>query len=559
MTGVNRKKLDQEFQEYYLTSSLPSMRAGLIITFILFVGFAVSNRIIFGYSSEQVYFLRFGIIVPYILISLLATFLNSWRPYLHQIFTWINLFLAIGVFIIGITSNPHEPGYEYFFSWVMLVIVGTYTFYRIRFWSLVSIGGLQLLSYLLATILNQSYLTDLYRFINNLFFVISISSLGFFIAFILQRINQKDFLHQKALSDQYQKLIEENKERRKAEEALSHSEKMYHTILEAIPDWIYLLNSDMQVVYINPALTGRLEDIGISNRKDFPSIASLAPFVSTELKEEINKVFDSKTPAFLQEKYSTGEKMVYTDTSVIPILSGGNASQVLVILRDRSKEKEVEELKQRNTEQKEIMLREIHHRVKNNLAIVISLLGLQYNNNPSPELKKIIRDIELRIRSMALIHEHLYRSENIDRIPLDSYLSSLSEIIRSSYSGNPVQMVMKMEPMSASIETALPLGLIANELLTNAFKYAFGERTDGKITITLSRKEIGFSALSISDNGIGLPEGFTLENQSSLGMFIIRLLSEQLDGRNKFSRDNGTTFTVLFSDQNKVSIRTDKS
>jgi two-component sensor histidine kinase len=218
----------------------------------------------------------------------------------------------------------------------------------------------------------------------------------------------------------------------------------------------------------------------------------------------------------------------------------------MTIMRDRSKEKEIEELKQKNIEQKEIMLKEIHHRVKNNLAIVVSLLTLQLRNNTDPELHRIIRDIEMRIRSMALIHEHLYRSENLDQIPLASYLQSLATIITGTFSGHRINLVTSLEPIDVSIETALPLGLIANELLTNAFKYAFPRQQDCEIQVHLHKENDDEFTLMIRDNGIGLPESFSLNSEKSLGMFIVKLLVEQLDGKIDITRRNGSCFSIRF-------------
>jgi two-component sensor histidine kinase len=148
---------------------------------------------------------------------------------------------------------------------------------------------------------------------------------------------------------------------------------------------------------------------------------------------------------------------------------------------------------------------------------------------------------------MALIHEHLYRSENLDRIPLAAYLQSLATIISGTFSGRHVNLVTSLEATDVSIETALPLGLIANELLTNAFKYAFPHHQDGEIQVHLRKENASEFSLLIKDNGVGLPDSFSLDSEKSLGMFIVRLLVEQIDGHIEISRRNGTAFTIRFS------------
>ena len=223
----------------------------------------------------------------------------------------------------------------------------------------------------------------------------------------------------------------------------------------------------------------------------------------------------------------------------------------MIVARDRSKEKEVESLKLRNAEQKEIMLKEIHHRVKNNLAIVISLLGMQGKKNPDVNFTRIMRDIELRIRSMALIHEHLYRSDSLDKIQLSAYIHSLVSMVSGTFRGNNIEVEMNPDDIQADIETALPLGLITNELLTNSYKYAYPDNGSGMISIILAKADLSGINLTISDDGVGLPTGFDLENQDTLGMFIIKLLVEQLDGTINFTAGGGVSAFISIPEMYK--------
>jgi two-component sensor histidine kinase len=237
---------------------------------------------------------------------------------------------------------------------------------------------------------------------------------------------------------------------------------------------------------------------------------------------------------------------LHAEITRVPILKDGKVTKVILMIRDRSKESEIEDLKRRSTEQKEVLLREIHHRVKNNLAIVISLLNFQLRNNSNTELTRMIIDIQMRIRSMALIHEHLYRSENLDRIPLAAYIESLTYMIITTFSGHRINLVKKLDQMDVSIETALPIGLIINELLTNAFKYAFPGGAEGEITLTLIKLEDEMCALVVEDNGVGLPVTSSMDSEKSLGLYIVRLLVEQLDGTVEIVRGKGTSFRIRF-------------
>ncbi len=334
--------------------------------------------------------------------------------------------------------------------------------------------------------------------------------------------------------------------RKNTEEALRRSEIEYRDTLDSLPDWIYVVDEKYKIDMINAALRAEMIWQGLNPDCIGVEIAPGFPFISSTTHEEIRQVFDAGVVSVSEQTIELKDKKLHAEITRAPILKDGTVVKVILMIRDRSKEKEIDELKQRNAEQKEVLLREIHHRVKNNLAIVISLLNFQLRNNTNEELNRMIIDIQMRIRSMALIHEHLYRSENLDRIPLASYVESLSYMIMTAYSGHRVNLVRNLEPMDVSIETALPIGLIINELLTNAFKYAFPGHLEGEISITLEAMEDHMCSLVVEDNGVGLPATSTMDSEKSLGLYIVRLLVEQLDGTVKIVRNNGTSFRILF-------------
>lgn len=334
--------------------------------------------------------------------------------------------------------------------------------------------------------------------------------------------------------------------RRETEEALQRSEIEYRDTLDSLPDWIYVVDEQYKIAMVNAALKEELvrhglapDCIGVELIPDFP-------FINSSTLDDIKHVFTTGTVSISEQKIDLKGKTLYAEITRVPILKDARVVKVILMIRDRSKEKEIEELKRRNTEQKEVLLREIHHRVKNNLAIVISLLNFQLRSNPNEELTRMIIDIQMRIRSMALIHEHLYRSENLDRIPLAAYIESLSYMIMTAFSGHRINLIKQLTPMDVSIETALPIGLIINELLTNAFKYAFPGNTPGEIIITLEMEENQMCTLSVKDNGVGLPEISTIESDKSIGLYIVRLLVEQLEGTVDIIRNHGTSFVVRF-------------
>ncbi|MFZ4522539.1 MAG: sensor histidine kinase [Bacteroidales bacterium] len=546
MMDQKGKEMRKEFQEFFMISSLPSMRIGLFLTLIMFSCFALFNAVFFPDSPEQIYYNRFWVISPVMVFSILVTYLKPLHKWLHIIYIILNLLICFAVFYVGINSDLTTKGSEYYYAWVMLVVIGLFVFYKMPFITIIIIGMVQIGAFTMANVLNHTLEKKPFFFFNNLFFVVAIYSIGFMMAYMFRSLNWKNFLHQRALSKNNLQLIEEVKERKQAVDALQRSEVQYHNTLDSIPDWIYVVDRKFRIVIINSALKDGHFNHGMAADVTGKTVTDVYSFMTSETTGEMQYVFDHGTMLVTEQKMLLHGTEVFMEIRKVPIYKDHEVIQVMTILRDRSKEKEVEGLKQKNAEQKEIMLREIHHRVKNNLAIVISLLNLQLRNNSDNELKRIIRDIEMRIRSMALIHEHLYRSENLDRIPLATYLHSLATIITGTFSGNRVHLVVSLDPMDVSIETALPLGLIANELLTNAFKYAFPSQENGEIQIHLHKEENDVFSLKIQDNGVGLPDSFSLDSEKSLGMFIVKLLVEQLDGEIHIARQNGTGFTIRF-------------
>jgi PAS domain S-box-containing protein len=341
-------------------------------------------------------------------------------------------------------------------------------------------------------------------------------------------------------------IIQDITERKHIVDVVSRSEIEYRSTIDALPEWIYVVDDQLHFVMINHSLRTEFLDCGILTDRIGTVISPKYPFISKQSIAEIEKVFRTGETHISEEKVEMGNKILYCELRKIPIFKGQNVIKVITVIRDRSKEKEIENLKLKSNEDKEVLLREIHHRVKNNLAIVISLLNFQLRSANNPDLIPIIHDIQMRIRSMALIHEHLYLSENIDRIPLDSYIQSLVNSTLGTFSGSQVIIKTRLDPMEANIEKALPIGLIINELLTNAVKYAFKPGKEAIVEVNLARDNEDNCTLTVKDNGIGLPADLTLESDKTMGLYIVGLLTRQLEGKIDIVRSNGTTFTITF-------------
>ena len=234
------------------------------------------------------------------------------------------------------------------------------------------------------------------------------------------------------------------------------------------------------------------------------------------------------------------ERRVYT------IFANGIQTALSNAFTLKEKEKAEKELKT-SLNEKELLLKEIHHRVKNNMQIISSMLSLQ-SNYVEGEAVNVLKESQNRVKSMAIIHEKLYQSNDLTHINFKEYIESLLYYLSDSYTGNSGAVTIKLgvEEIFLGIETAVPLGLIINELVSNSLKYAF-PHGEGEITLKLHRRPEGFE-LQISDNGIGMPEEIDFTTTKSLGLQLVSALVNQLDGTIKLKRENGTCYQINFKE-----------
>ena len=199
--------------------------------------------------------------------------------------------------------------------------------------------------------------------------------------------------------------------------------------------------------------------------------------------------------------------------------------------------------------EKTVLLKEVHHRVKNNLAVIAGLLGMQADAISDSRAGIALAESQQRVASMALIHEYLYSTEHLDRVNFGKYIDELAHELCSTYALQPelIRVVLEAEDIDLGVHRAIPCGLILNELFSNALKYAFPEGRSGTVTVQFSRLESGDLTLSVSDDGVGIPAGMDWENSQSVGLRVVRILARQIDGRLTLSRTGGgTTFEIVF-------------
>jgi PAS domain S-box-containing protein len=225
---------------------------------------------------------------------------------------------------------------------------------------------------------------------------------------------------------------------------------------------------------------------------------------------------------------------------------------VIGSVRDITEQKMAQESMEYSLKEKEILLSEIHHRVKNNLAVIVGMIELQRFNTEDETARRILSDSQSRINSMALIHEKLYQSENLIEIRFDTYIEELIGVIFDSLisrkQASKINLEIDAEPITFTITQAIPCGLLLNEIVTNSLKYAFPDKDGGTIRVQLSRigDQIQFV---ISDNGVGLPVEVLQGKSNTLGFKLITSFSRQLEGDLVLSSESGTRFELTFRDK----------
>ena len=198
-------------------------------------------------------------------------------------------------------------------------------------------------------------------------------------------------------------------------------------------------------------------------------------------------------------------------------------------------------------ERKDALLQEVHHRVKNNLAVICSLFYLESIHSANEENAETFRDMQNRVHSMALVHESLYGAENLARIDLAEYARNLAEDIIASHGSPtlPVRLKTELEPVIMGADLAVPCGLILNELVSNAFKHGFPDGSEGEIKLSLRSDAVGRYTLCVQDSGVGIPAGLDFKTNQSLGLKLVRLLTQQIRGSFELVRSDPGTIAHL--------------
>ncbi len=343
----------------------------------------------------------------------------------------------------------------------------------------------------------------------------------------------------------YEKALFESQER------LSNVNAYLEAIINASPFAIVDLYPDGRVKSLwNPAAEN------IFGWKKEEVLEKQLPFLNENNREEFQNIMQS---ALSNESRSDIEfecarkddEIVHTMMAVAPLFNAdGDIHGITATFADISDMIAAENQIMASLAEKEVLLREIHHRVKNNLQIISSLMSLQSEYTQEPEIVKMFQESKNRIRSMALIHEKLYLSQDLAHINFSEYLKSLVDMFSSFYreKRNDINVSLKCEDINLEIDPAISVGLIVTELLSNCFKHAFPGKKSGEVTIMLSKDSENY-LLEVADDGIGMPDDLDIKKTDSLGLLIVQSLTVQLKGTLEHYNDGGAKFKLSFPEK----------
>jgi PAS domain S-box-containing protein len=338
-------------------------------------------------------------------------------------------------------------------------------------------------------------------------------------------------------------------ERKKADAALRESEEKWRTIVETVPDFITIVDRQGIIHFINRVAPG----------------VDFAKVIGHSVYDYVGEEYHAPLRAALEDLFRTGAAYEMEMAAGVPgrpqriylvhgrpLRRDGSVVAALQIVADITVRKQNEARLEASLKEKEVLLQEIHHRVKNNLQVISSLLSLQAEHVADPMTREAFLESRGRVRTMAVLHESLYRSGDLGRIDLGRQVRGLCAELFRSYGVEPNRIELRTDLAEAplDLDRAIPCGLLLNELVSNALKHAFPGGRGGWVRVALHTGPNAEYTLSVGDNGVGLPQDLDVLATSSLGLQLVHTLTRQLGGRLNVERTGGTTFQITFTGGN---------
>jgi PAS domain S-box-containing protein len=316
--------------------------------------------------------------------------------------------------------------------------------------------------------------------------------------------------------------------------------------LDCAKDGFCIRDLDNKILYVNESfrtMYGYREEELLGHNIEYLRSPAVPEVLSSEIRA---MTLDGGWSGEILSRRKDGTEFTVEVYSSVVRNDQGEPVALVGVARDITERKHAEERIRDSLREKEVLLKEIHHRVKNNLQVITSLLNLQSTKVSNPETVAALKESQTRIRSMALVHEELYRSRDLASIDFSSYVRKLTSNLFHAYQAADVALHLDVVDVYLPVDAAIPCGLIVNELISNSLKYAFVKRQSGKVTVAFHHDGPSYE-LRVSDDGVGLPAHFDLDRTETLGLQLVATLAKQLRGEIAVNRTGGTSFALTFA------------
>ncbi|WP_421774410.1 PAS domain S-box protein [Gracilimonas sp.] len=333
-------------------------------------------------------------------------------------------------------------------------------------------------------------------------------------------------------------------DRKESEEALKQREGLFSKLFNSSPIGIALLNEHREVEMVNDGF----EQLFGYRENELKGLELDKLIVPEKRHDEAVRLTESsKVTEVTERRIRKDGTILDVIIYAVPVVVEKSIVGIYGIYVDITDRKKAEEQVRKSLREKEMLLAEVHHRVKNNLAVITGLLELQSYSAQDKNAKRILKDSQMRVNSIAMVHEKLYQSEDFSEVDINQYFEELTEVVHKTMKRSDVKVDIQLDiiPVKLPIIQAIPCGLLLNEIITNSYKHAFTGRKSGTITVSLS-KPCDKLLLQIKDDGIGLPEQPQANIHTSLGMTLIKTLSKQLNASFDYRSEGGAIFEFKF-------------
>ena len=343
---------------------------------------------------------------------------------------------------------------------------------------------------------------------------------------------------------------------KEAETLLRASEARMRAIFEAEPECVKLLDREGRVVAMNPAGLAMMEAESLDEVLGAPAASLVVDADRQAFIDLTRRVLAGESAELEFEIRGRKGTQRFLETHATPLRGAdGEVEMVLGVTRDVTERRRAEAVTLAALHEKETLLKEVHHRVKNNLAIVVELLSMQRHREEVSSARNSLLESENRVYTMALVHEMLYRSEDLAAIDLGQHVERICQQLAQTYEGNAsnVRIRTHVDRIALSLDRAIPFSLVLNELVSNAFKHAFPGGRRGTLDVNVTLREDGCTSLEVRDDGVGLDAAIDPQRSPSLGLRLVHSLARQLGAVVEVTRDSGTSFRLTFrSEEAKV-------